>query len=194
MLPAARRVLGQSASTASDGLEAARSALPPREFSRESNPEATRGVGPTGQSRLILCLRDKAHHADGVPWVVPAKAGTQRRRLLCDVGPSDEWRAWMPACAGMTRVSKRAASLTTSESLRTNGIGRPHSRRDCPGSDPTKPAGGQNFHPTLPFHCNGQETASAADEVASLPQNGHRQNQGGTSWPFVEDTGLISCA
>ncbi len=106
---------------------------------------------------LILCLRDKAYHEDGVPWVVPAKAGTQRRKLLCDVRPCDERRAWIPACAGMTRVSKRAVSLTTSESLptncrissqflpvesrqrrvgllRTNGNGRLHSRRDCPSA------------------------------------------------------------
>ena len=90
-----------------------------------------RRKGP-GQSRLILCLRNKAHHKDGVPRVVPAKAGTQGRKLLCDIRACNERRAWIPACAGMTRLSERAASLTASESLSPNGNGRLHSRRDCP--------------------------------------------------------------
>ena len=43
------------------------------------------------------------------PWrwwqpagVVPEKAGTQRRMLLCDLRPCEERRAWIPACAGIT--------------------------------------------------------------------------------------------
>ena len=55
-----------------------------------------------------------------------AKSGTQRRKLLCDVRPGDERRACPDRigaapdlargrlCAGLTRVSKRAAFLDTS--------------------------------------------------------------------------------
>ena len=81
---------------------------------------------------------------------------TRKAKLPSDVRCRGELRAWIPACAGMTKVTERAASLTALESLPnsclsgrrslpwnrmggpplllTNGTGPPHSRRDCPGS------------------------------------------------------------
>ena len=93
------------------------------------------GEGGPGQSRLILCLKDKAYDEDGVPCVVPAEAGTQRRKFLRDIRLLDERRAWIPACAGITRVSNRPAFLTSSDTRSTNGNGfalGEHSRRDGP--------------------------------------------------------------
>ena len=58
---------------------------------------------------------------DDIPFVVPAKAGTQRRKHLYDVRPCDERAGWIPACAGMTKVARRADCLNFSELLRKNG-------------------------------------------------------------------------
>ena len=95
-------------------------------------PKAT-----AGQSRLILRLRDKACSEDVVPCVFPAKAGIQKVCFLCGVGAFEERvnerRDWFPACAGMTRVRKRAVTLTILGSLGKNRNGRLHLRRDCPG-------------------------------------------------------------
>ena len=89
-----------------------------------------------GQSRLkFFVFRDKADHQDGVPCVIPAKAGNQSRKLPCDVSPCDERRAWIPACAGMTKVSKRASFVTISPRLHRGQHERertPALRRDCP--------------------------------------------------------------
>ena len=60
------------------------------------------------------------------------------RDAICEVRSCDERLPWIPACAGMTRLGMRAVSLTTSESLNTNGTGSAcggHSRRDCPVVD-----------------------------------------------------------
>ena len=46
-------------------------------------------TGTTGKSRLIFSMGRTAYYATEVPYVVPAKAGTQRRKLFCDVDPCD---------------------------------------------------------------------------------------------------------
>ena len=48
-----------------------------------------------------------SNHKDGLPFVFPAKAGTQERELERDVRQWDTRRGWIPAFAGMTVVSQQ---------------------------------------------------------------------------------------
>ena len=78
------------------------------------------------QSHQIYCLRIRhttkmAARASFRPF---RGRGTQRRKLLCDLRPRDQRSIWIPAYAGMTRVSKRAAFFTISSFGGRNSHGR----------------------------------------------------------------------